>query len=45
MVRTRLLMAMANFNKALGTPTKLEEVVENVKPWSPPRLKPGQECL
>jgi hypothetical protein len=40
MVRTRLLMAMANFNKALGTPTKLEEVVENVKPWSPPRLKP-----
>jgi hypothetical protein len=40
MVRTRLLLALAGVNKALGTPTKLEEVVENVKPWSPPRLKP-----
>jgi hypothetical protein len=40
MVRTRLLMAMAAFNKALGTPTNLGEVVENVNSWSPPRLKP-----
>ncbi|HEU0006604.1 MAG TPA: hypothetical protein VFS12_11490 [Terriglobia bacterium] len=40
MVRTRLLMAMASVNKAVGKPTKLEEVVENVKSWSPPRLKP-----
>jgi len=40
MVRTRLLLRMAAINKALGKPTRLEEVVENVKPWSPPRLKP-----
>ena len=40
MVRPRLLMAMANLNKALGAPAKLEDVVENVKPWAPPRLKP-----
>src|SRR5262245_41357026 len=40
MVRPRLLLAMAELNKAVGKPTKLEEVVENVKSWSPPRLKP-----
>ena len=39
MVRPRLLVAMATLNKALGTPAKLEDVVENVKPWAPPRLK------
>jgi hypothetical protein len=40
MVRTRLLLRMAAINKALGKPTKLDDVVENVKGWSPPRLKP-----
>ena len=44
MVRTRLLLAMAGTNKALGTPAKLEEVVENVKPWSQPRLKPAKNA-
>jgi hypothetical protein len=40
MVRTRLLLRMAAINKALGKSTKLEDVVENVKGWAPPRLKP-----
>src|SRR4030095_7205847 len=44
MVRTRLLLRMAAINKALGKPPKLEEVIENVKPWSTPRLKPVQNA-
>src|SRR5262245_3113990 len=42
MVRPRLLLAMATLNKDLGAPAKLEDVVENVKPWAPPRLKPAK---
>jgi hypothetical protein len=42
MVRPRLLLTMATLNKDLGAPAKLEDVVENVKPWAPPRLKPAK---
>jgi hypothetical protein len=38
-VKAQLLVRLAAFNKEVGKPAKVEDVLENVKPWNP-RLKP-----
>jgi hypothetical protein len=39
MVKVQLMVRLAAFNNKVGKPAKVEEVLENVKPWNP-RLKP-----
>ena len=38
-VKAQLMVRLAAFNNKVGKPAKVEEVLENVKPWNP-RLKP-----
>lgn len=39
MMKAQLMVRLAAFNNKVGKPAKVEEVLENVKPWNP-RLKP-----
>ena len=39
MVKPQLMVRLAAFNNKVGKPAKVEDVLENVKPWNP-RLKP-----
>ena len=39
MVKAQLMVHLAAFNNKVGKPAKVEEVLENVKPWNP-RFKP-----
>ena len=39
MMKAQLMVRLAAFNNKVGKPAKVEEVIENVKPWNP-RLKP-----